>query len=127
VLHLGTYRAYTKEWCGSHAFSPESAPFFCVCPVYWCLRLTYICHKQSYVSGTTRKYRKVTIDWNYKPTCMLTPLPVSDFEHFNTSDFCYTYALFSRSRNCNDFVNVNFIYPLKARKHVDFTFKKISS
>jgi hypothetical protein len=29
------YRAYTKEWCGIKSeYTIETAPFFCVCPVY---------------------------------------------------------------------------------------------
>jgi hypothetical protein len=28
------YRAYTKEWCGYILFTFDTAPFFCVCPVY---------------------------------------------------------------------------------------------
>jgi hypothetical protein len=31
---LYIYMAYTKEWCGLFLFTFDTAPFFCVCPVY---------------------------------------------------------------------------------------------
>jgi hypothetical protein len=31
---VGIYRVYTKEWCGFPLLTIETAPFFCVHPVY---------------------------------------------------------------------------------------------
>jgi hypothetical protein len=36
---VGEYRAHTKEWCGFVLFTFDTAPFFCVCPVYSVNRL----------------------------------------------------------------------------------------
>jgi hypothetical protein len=33
-IYIYIYRAYTKEWCGIKLFTFETAPFFCVWPVY---------------------------------------------------------------------------------------------
>jgi hypothetical protein len=34
VYHIYIYRIYTNEWCGVPLFTIETAPFFCVYPVY---------------------------------------------------------------------------------------------
>jgi hypothetical protein len=38
----GKYRVHTKEWCGFPLFTIETAPFFCVYPVYYLKRLQII-------------------------------------------------------------------------------------
>jgi hypothetical protein len=34
VLFINIYRIYTNEWCGFPLFTIETAPFFCVDPVF---------------------------------------------------------------------------------------------